>query len=126
MQIHVQRGSEELGVYSPEETTQFLSEGKLLETDVAWHEGLNDWAPLGGLIRQFGESKPSSGSSDAIPKATPEEPDVFGQGRYKWLKVLGKGGQGEVWLAHDQQLDREVAIKKVSAKFAPAPWLTSP
>lgn len=32
-------------------------------------------------------------------------------GRFKILSELGKGGQGAVYLAHDPQLDRQVAIK---------------
>lgn len=32
-------------------------------------------------------------------------------GRFKVLSELGKGGQGAVYLAHDPQLDRQVAIK---------------
>ena len=48
MQIHVQRSSEALGVFTPEETTQQLAEGKLLETDLAWHEGLEDKIPKDG------------------------------------------------------------------------------
>lgn len=32
-------------------------------------------------------------------------------GRFEILKELGKGGQGAVYLAHDTQLDRQVAIK---------------
>ncbi|MFN3478365.1 MAG: serine/threonine protein kinase, partial [bacterium] len=34
--------------------------------------------------------------------------------RYKLIKSLGKGGMGEVFLAHDTVLDRKVAIKFLS------------
>ncbi len=38
-------------------------------------------------------------------------------GKYEIKRMLGKGGMGEVYLAHDEGLDREVAIKVLLPEF---------
>ena len=111
MEIHVYRGTENLGAYTLEETAQYLSEGRLVDTDMVWYAGLDDWKQLGEVRDQLTSQQPPAeyAATQAIPPETyftrksaleddgkqrptkpepPASPSTFGHGRYKAQQLL--------------------------------------
>ncbi len=68
MQIHLGRNGQPLGVFSIEQVLGGIRSGQLLPTDIAWHEGLQDWQPLSSLTvlqqpRAAAEPQPAAAQS---------------------------------------------------------------
>lgn len=51
MNISIIREGVEIGEWTEEEVRDFYREGRLLDTDFYWKEGMTEWTPLSGLIR---------------------------------------------------------------------------
>jgi hypothetical protein len=74
MEIYIQREGLQLGPpYSVEEAKSFLADGLLLPDDMAWMEGMADWAPLSNVLpladRSVDQPIPLTGEVPAVVNA---------------------------------------------------------
>ncbi|XID75778.1 RDD family protein [Alkanindiges sp. WGS2144] len=51
MQIYLARNNEQAGPYTLEQVNQMLANGQVVLNDLAWHEGMSEWKPLGELTQ---------------------------------------------------------------------------
>jgi WD40 repeat protein/serine/threonine protein kinase len=90
-----------------------------------------DFRTVSNATQDTGPSVPSAAGSDQSwntwPRNAPELLGTIGElpanlsqpsVRYTWVSEVGKGGLGHVWLARDNDLVREVALKEVRADAA--------
>ena len=47
--------------------------------------------------------------------------ETLQNGRYRLLRVIGQGAMGQVYLAEDTRIDRQVAIKVIQTEVNPYP-----
>ena len=64
-QIYIARGDKPSGPYTPSQVNEYLKQGLLLPSDLASHEGLDEWIPLSQLIENL---KPESFLQKPSPK----------------------------------------------------------
>lgn len=66
-QILIQRGAQRFGPLPPVEVLNHHRDRRLLATDLAWHEGMTGWEPLGALMTRLGFPLPAA-SDDGVTK----------------------------------------------------------
>ena len=82
MKIHLNRGGQSLGQFTPDEIRAGYTEGKFTGTDLAWRDGMATWRPLSEVIDELA---PPAGSAE-----TPPLP-VVASGSLPWEKRAETG-----------------------------------
>ncbi len=101
---------------SPDERHRFLDQVCADDADTR-HEVESLLASL-DTAQSFLET-PVAGEIAKVVEAEPKKLEKGTRfGHYEIVKMLGVGGMGEVYLANDKKLDRQVAIKILNEKFA--------
>ncbi len=67
MEIWIGRDGERLGPYPEADVRQWLRDGTMSGTDLAWREGLADWQPLSVLLPDAVPAAPTAASAPPAP-----------------------------------------------------------
>ena len=71
MQIYLARNNQQAGPYSLAELNQMLASQQVLLTDLAWHQGMNEWKALGELTQGQLSYQPAGYTFAPSPEANP-------------------------------------------------------
>ncbi len=71
MQIYLARNNVQAGPYSLEELNRMLAGGQVQLTDLAWHEGMSQWQPLGQLTQGQRIYQPAAAAPWPTPAPSP-------------------------------------------------------
>ena len=72
MQIYVLKNNVQVGPFPLEDVRARLQQGEFTNADLAWHDGIADWAPLGQVLG----GAPPAVSDWPAPPAAPQAPIV--------------------------------------------------
>lgn len=76
-QVFVQRGAQRFGPFTAVEVVGHHADRRLLIADLAWHQGMTDWEPLGVVMNRLGN---------------PLLPQADENGVNTWLVPVGRSG----------------------------------
>lgn len=75
MEVYVRRGEEQFGPFTRGQIEESLANGALIEGDLAWHKGLEDWVAVHEVLATMSEGEPTL-AAPAMP--TPVEAESGG------------------------------------------------
>lgn len=104
MQIYLARNNEQAGPYSLEQVNQMLASGQVVLTDLAWHEGMSEWKPLGDL---------TNGQLVYQPPFSPFQNQTV-QSRSEAATTLSSQQNKSAWANHNQPARSTVAFQLAS------------
>jgi eukaryotic-like serine/threonine-protein kinase len=74
--------------------------------------------PSPETVTHLDDPLPTGKPADEEPTPLPDQREAAAGGRFRIVKQFARGGLGEVFLAHDPELDRHVALKEIQAHRA--------
>ena len=75
MQIHISRDGQILGPYTLEDIRAYLTEGRILPSDLAWFDGASQWMPL-TAVPGFVDPRPPPNISHPAPPPFPTKTSI--------------------------------------------------